>query len=276
MVLIGIAIQVAAVVPACRLAAKIPAGPLRVKWYGMTVLITVFIAGYLGYVLVLWDRPAEWRDLPIPGIFVVGAVFVWLTTNLALQTADALLRMRLLETENITDPLTRVYNRRYLERRLEEEFARSRRYALALSVLLVDIDHFKRVNDIFGHQAGDVALRAIGNLINTHVREPDVVARYGGEEFIVICVSTAIAEAVQISERLRHAVESHRVEIPDNSGGMKVIGVSVSIGAAGLGDGIGGVEALIQAADRALYRAKQEGRNRVIAATAESMRAAAA
>lgn len=270
LVLIGAAIQVAAVIPARRLIAIVPAGSLRNKWFAMTALIIIFIAGYLGYVVVLWDRPGEWHDLPIAGIFALGAVFVWLTTSLSLQTAVDLLRIGRLETENITDPLTQVHNRRYLDRRLEEEFARAKRYALGFSILILDIDHFKRVNDIHGHQAGDAALAALGGLIRTALREPDIVARYGGEEFLIICSNTAIDEAALVAERLRQLVESHQIEIPgDPAGERKAIQVSISIGAAGLSDRLDTKEKLIQAADKALYRAKQEGRNRVVVASPE-------
>lgn len=81
--------------------------------------------------------------------------------------------------------MTQVHNRRYQDRRLEEEVERSKRYGLALSILLLDIDHFKRVNDTYGHQAGDIALSTLGGLIKAALREPDVVARYGGEEFLL-------------------------------------------------------------------------------------------
>jgi len=276
LVLIGVAIHVAALASARRLIALIPTGPLRNKWFAMTGLIVIFIAGFLGYIVVLWGRQTEWRDLPIPGIFVFGAMFVLLTMRLALQTAVDLLHISKLEAENVTDPLSQVYNRRYLERRLEEEVVRSKRYALDLSVLLLDIDHFKRVNDTYGHQTGDAVLSTLGGLIKTGLREPDVVARYGGEEFLVICVSTAVAEAASVGERLRHLVESHQVEIAEDSGRRKSVQISVSIGAAGLSGSLDSKDKLIQAADKALYRAKREGRNRVVTATAEIMRTAVA
>jgi diguanylate cyclase (GGDEF)-like protein len=276
MVLIGVVIQAAALAPARRLIGMLPAGSLRNRWLAMTGLIVIFIVGYIGYIVVLWGRPTEWRDLPIPGIFVLGAIFVWLTTSLSLRTAVDLLRISTLEIENVTDPLTQVYNRRYLERRLEEEIARSKRYALDLSILMIDIDHFKFVNDSYGHQAGDATLSTVGSLIKSTLRESDVAARYGGEEFLIICASTAIDGAGLVAERLRHLVESHQVEIADDSGGSKTIQISLSIGAAGLNDSVDSMNKLIQAADKALYRAKQEGRNRVVIATPEVIGTAAA
>lgn len=264
LVLIGLALHVATLVPLRRLMAMLPAGSLRNKWLAMTGLIFIFIAGYLGYMVVFWGQQTEWNELLIPGIFLFGAIFVWLAIALSLQTAADLRRIDLLESENITDPLTKVYNRRYLDRRIKEEVARSRRYSLELSVLMLDIDHFKRVNDTYGHQVGDVVLSTLGSLVKTSLRELDVVARYGGEEFLVICTNTGIDGAALVAERLRRLVESLQVEIPDGAGGNQTIRISISIGVAGLNASIDSKDKLVQAADQALYRAKGEGRNRVI------------
>lgn len=270
LVLIGLLIHVAALVPLRKLIAMLPPGSLRNKWLAMSGLIFVFIAGYLGYIVVLWGQQTGWHELPIPGIFLFGALFVWLTIALSLQTAADLRRIDVLEAENVTDPLTKVYNRRYLDRRLEEEFARSKRYTLDLSILMLDVDHFKRVNDTHGHPAGDVVLSTLGSLIKASFRDLDIVARYGGEEFLVICTNTAIDGAALVAERVRQLIESHQIEIPDGSGASQTIQISISIGVAGLSASVGSKEELVQAADQALYRAKQEGRNRVIVATTEA------
>ncbi len=274
LVMVGLIIHIAALAPARRLIAMLPPGSLRNKWFTMIGLTLFFIAGYLAYIVVLWGHQTEWRDLLIPGIFLLGAVYVRLTINLSLQTAVDLRRIGLLEMENITDPLTQVYNRRYLDRQLEDEIARSKRYSLDLSILMLDIDHFKRVNDTYGHHAGDVALSEFGGLIKAAIREMDIVARYGGEEFLIICVNTAIDGATLVAERLRHLVESHQVEIPDGSGGKQIIQISISIGAAGLSTTLDSKNKLVQAADQALYRAKQAGRNCVLVATPEAMETA--
>ncbi len=274
LVLIGLIIHVATLAPLRRLIAIIPAGTLRNKWLAMTGLVFIFIAGYAGYIVVLWGQQIEWYELPIPGIFLFGSLFVWSTITLSLQTAVDLRRIDILESENITDPLTKVHNRRYLDRRLAEEVARSTRYALDLSVLMLDIDHFKQVNDSYGHQAGDVTLSILGSMVKAALRDLDVVARYGGEEFLVICTNTALDGAALVAERLRHLVESHPIEITEDSGASQTIQISISIGAAGLSASVDSPEKLIQAADRALYRAKEQGRNRVIVAAAEVMESA--
>ena len=235
----------------------------------MTGLIFIFIAGYLGYIVVLWGQQTDWHELPIPGIFLFSAIFVWLTIEVSLQTAIGLQRVDLLETENITDPLTKVYNRRYVDCRLEEEVARSKRYSLKLSVMVLDVDHFKHINDTYGHPAGDIALSVLGSLLRASFRDLDVVARYGGEEFLMICTNTPIDGAELVAERLRQLIELHQFEITDGSGEKQTIQISVSIGLACLVASVDSKEKLIQAADRALYRAKREGRNRVIIDTGE-------
>jgi len=266
LVLIGLLILVAALASLRRLITMLPAGSLRNRGVAMTGLVCIFIAGYLGYIVMLWGQQTLWKELSIPGLFLFGAIFVWLTINLSLKIAIDLRRIDVLEAENITDPLTKVYNRRYLDRRLDEEVARSKRYSLDLSILMIDIDSFKRVNDIYGHQAGDVTLCTLCSLIKTVLRDTDVLARYGGEEFLVICTNNAISEAALVAERIRQLVESHQIKVTDGSGANRNIRITISIGAAGFNASFNSKK-LVQAADEALYRAKAEGKNRVIVAT---------
>lgn len=269
LVLIGLVIHVATLVPLRRLIAMLPAGSLRNKWLAMTALIIIFIAGYAGYIVEFWRKQTEWNELLIPGIFLFGAIFVWLTIRLSLQTAVDLRQIVALQAENITDPLTNVFNRRYLDRRLDEEIARSKRYSLDLSILMIDIDHFKRVNDTYGHQAGDIILNTLCCSIKAALRDLDVIARYGGEEFMVICINTAIDGAALVAERLRHLVELYQIDITDGSGAKQTIQINISVGVAGFSASVDSKKKLIQAADEALYRAKGEGRNRVIVAATE-------
>jgi diguanylate cyclase (GGDEF)-like protein len=266
LVLMGLMIHVATLSPLRTLIAKLPAGTLRNAWLVMTGLIVVFIVGYLGYLLTLWGQPSAWGQLIIPFVFLFGALFVRLTIVLALQTAADLQRIVLLESENITDPLTQVYNRRYLDRRLDEEVARTQRYGLDLSVLMLDIDHFKRVNDDYGHQAGDVTLCALSHLLEMSLRNLDVVARYGGEEFIVICTNTALPGAALVAERLRKLVESNPIHISTEMGKSQTIAITISIGVATLSGDMTSKAKLIESADQALYRAKELGRNQVVIA----------
>ena len=156
----------------------------------------------------------------------------------------------------VRDGLTGLYNRRYLDERLEQERAFAARHEQPLSAILIDIDHFKAVNDDHGHAAGDSVLRAISRVITEAVRSEDIVARYGGEELCVLARGTGERGALALAERLRRNVES----LPIRSGGT-VIRVTASLGVATCR---GTCEGLLETADEALYAAKEAGRNRSI------------
>jgi diguanylate cyclase (GGDEF)-like protein len=157
----------------------------------------------------------------------------------------------------LRDGLTGAYNRRYLDERLNSEIAFARRHNTPLSLLLLDIDHFKNINDAYGHQAGDAVLRRFYELVAAEVRVEDVVGRYGGEEFAVLCRETPEKSAAILAERLRSSVATATFE-HDGS----YIDVTVSIGVAGTREnGLDQKDTLLRAADHALYRAKNAGRN---------------
>ena len=266
MILSGTIVLMASLFPVRRLIQYLPKSSLRTYWYSLITLIFMFIIGYTAYGIYFWARPAE-DDLHIwiiPSIFFFGAVFVWLTSTLSLRTTQDLRRMALLEVENITDSLIGIYNRRYLDRRLINEVARAKRYDLPLSVLMIDIDHFKEVNDIHGHQAGDLALSYLGKLILGVIRQTDIAARYGGEEIVIITPDTPAATAADLAERLRQSIETHKLVLTNEAAERKTIHITVSIGVAGLSDTIDEADELIAFADQAMYQAKQRGRNRVL------------
>ena len=173
-----------------------------------------------------------------------------------------------LKIDGLTDPLTGLYNRRFFERRLGEELDRwARRHDSALVGMLVDVDHFKQINDRYGHQVGDRALQGVARLLGRELRGSDVLARYGGEEFVLLLPDTTVDPGLVIAERLRVQVESAGFTVPDSEN----LQVTVSVGLACLMPATRravddpGVW-LLQQADAALYRAKQGGRNRVVCA----------
>ncbi len=181
---------------------------------------------------------------------------------LAQQFALALRRIRLykeLEDMAITDGLTRLHTRRYLLGRFEEEFGRAKLKAHALSLLMIDVDHFKRVNDVHGHLTGDQVLKEVASLIGQHTREIDIAGRYGGEEFCIILPDTDKPGALIVAERIRAAVHNGKIKAYDAE-----LVVSVSIGVATFGEDARLMDELLDKADWALYRAKKLGRNRVI------------
>lgn len=179
---------------------------------------------------------------------------------IAAQAAIAFDRATLYQTlrrDAITDPLTRLYNRRHLEERFKEERSRAIRNEHSLTALMLDIDKFKRVNDTYGHSAGDIVLQQLGHLIRVMVRAEDLVARYGGEEFSVLLPEIPLADAFIVAERLRAAIERHR--LPIESG---VRGITVSIGMA-VFDGADDEGQLFSRADAAMYEVKRRGGNLV-------------
>jgi diguanylate cyclase (GGDEF)-like protein len=164
-----------------------------------------------------------------------------------------------LEDLSIHDGLTGLYNYREFHRRLTEEAERSRRYGRPFSLLMLDIDYFKAVNDTCGHLAGDEALRALAALIRREVRPVDQVARYGGEEFAVVLPETPGAGALAMAERIRDIIATHPISVSQG----RTVNLTVSIGVATFPDDAESEEKLIGAADQALYDAKHAGRNQV-------------
>ncbi len=168
----------------------------------------------------------------------------------------------------IFDGLTRVFNHRYFLRRLREEFQRARRSGAPLSLLMVDIDHFKRYNDAHGHLRGDRVLAEMAGVILVSLRrDVDIIARYGGEEFACILPETEAAAAFEVAERIRRRVESWGVG-RDGAASRPPLTISVGVSAC-VPDGVVTPEELIEEADRALYAAKRGGRNRVEAAASQ-------
>ncbi len=158
----------------------------------------------------------------------------------------------------ITDPLTGIFNRRYFFQVASIEFRRSLRHRTDLSVLMIDIDRFKRVNDTYGHQIGDVTLQKVAAACRSSIRDIDVLARYGGEEFIILLPDTDEVGAMRVAHRLHEAVSTHPVKANGHE-----ISITVSIGVAVMENGIQNLDTLVGRADQALYRAKRAGRNRV-------------
>jgi len=166
----------------------------------------------------------------------------------------------LMEKLATTDPLTELPNVRYFRRRLEQELLRGRRYLMPLALIMLDIDHFKSINDTYGHPQGDVVLKEMAAILQEVLRKVDVPARYGGEEFVVALPQTTFEGAAQAAERLRVRVEKHRFPgMPEKTG------VTISLGVASYpGHMEKSVQQLIDEADQALYKAKNGGRNRVV------------
>lgn len=177
----------------------------------------------------------------------------------AAEQVQALVRERdQLKALSTTDGLTQLANHRAFQERLREEFRRAQRYDDPMALILMDVDHFKVINDTYGHLAGDDVLRRVAQALRTAVRETDFVARYGGEEFGVLLPKTHLAGALTVAERMSQGLKTVR------SGTDSAIRVTASFGVSGFpGRGVTTAELLLKAADEALYRSKREGRNKI-------------
>jgi diguanylate cyclase (GGDEF)-like protein len=181
--------------------------------------------------------------------------------QIALALANLKLRQTL-QNQSIRDPLTNLYNRRYLEETLEREFYRAERSQQPVGIIMVDIDHFKRVNDTFGHDAGDRVLRQLSIFLNEHIRKGDIACRYGGEEFTLILPGANLEVVQRRAELMREKIK--HLDIPY---GSKNLGpITLSLGVATFPEHGTQLEEVLKAADTALYRAKALGRDRVVIA----------
>ncbi|MDQ5898372.1 MAG: hypothetical protein RLZZ592_2122 [Pseudomonadota bacterium] len=190
--------------------------------------------------------------LPVP----IAGLGVGLTLRLIVALDRALRRA---ETMALTDGLTGVRNRRWFMQQAGQEFVRARQQGRALAMVLIDVDHFKRINDEFGHQIGDQLLIAMARTCGETLRRTDLFARFGGEEFIVLLPETGPGDAMRLAERMRLAVQAERLHeaLPASRR------ITISLGVAAMNAATPTLDHLIQVADQALYEAKRSGRDRV-------------
>jgi diguanylate cyclase (GGDEF)-like protein len=196
-----------------------------------------------------------------------------LATAVAEQIALALSNLKLRETlrqQSVRDPLTALYNRRFLEEALDRELARLERKNLPLSLIMIDVDNFKNFNDTFGHEAGDAVLRDLGGILQRHVRGSDIACRYGGEEFTIVLPEATLEIGRQRAEMLREAMRELRLVHDGKSLGA----VTLSLGVACFPEHGRRRDHLLQVADAALYEAKNGGRNRVVVSKITALKAA--
>lgn len=216
----------------------------------------------LGGLSILVDKkPYDQLYNEVVRQFSTAYFFIWVIGLLGIITFDVwgANLLRRIEFASTHDALTQLRNRREIENVLVQEIGRAQRYGNPLSVMMLDIDHFKQVNDCHGHQAGDEALRVVARVVNQTVRNTDFVGRYGGEKMLVIAPETCIDNSKTLAQRLRDAV----AKVPVALGDEKKLELTVSIGVAAISAPQETMQTLLKRADDALYRAKEAGRNRV-------------
>ena len=265
LVLMGTLFLFSSLFPIQSLVNTLPSKRLKNQWRVLGFLVILFFIGYIIFALDLWFSQTDdlHEQLLVPSIFCFGGFFVLLVTKLSERTAMDLNEISILKKENITDPLMNIYNRRHFEDRLAQELFKSKQLGRVLSLLIIDIDHFKQINDTYGHSKGDDVLVALGHLIKTLARSSDVVARYGGEEICIIAPETTKEASLLLAERIRHKIEESVLSTCIAT--QEEIRVTLSIGIST--HNVIDKNDFIKEADHALYAAKRRGRNQVIHAS---------
>jgi len=255
--------------------------PERGQWPSLRNLMAFFAVGYGVYFFFLvTGRPFN-KDMVAAEIFFLSSMFMLMVVRFTYQTIHNILRLDELEELANTDELTGMFNRRAIIHLLKEEFQKSKQFGFPLSVAMVDLDHFKRINDTYGHLAGDTVLKEITKVLKDGLRRIDVLGRYGGEEFLCILPSTSDDGSMITAERVREKVEGLLFEVtgadvltpifPQESPAGETVRITVSIGVASMDESMTDVEHLVSAADTALYTAKEGGRNRTCSAAVQSL-----
>lgn len=275
----------------CNAIAYVLIGPVRALSLPVLVIILMFgifgrsrrqTVGLMRYAMLLYTFAvllAAWLDSPRPPLDVVLAHLTIVLLSLLTATLMCLqvqrMRARLRQQKGelelalaqirelaMRDDLTGLINRRQMSELMRLEQLRCQRSGRTLLLAQLDIDHFKAINDTHGHAVGDLALQAFADTATAHLRAGDVLARWGGEEFVLLLSNTTPEAATELLERVRCAIETHRMPLPPSAG---TIGMAVSIGWAQHADGEP-LEQTLERADQALYEAKRQGRNRVVGA----------
>ena len=232
------------------------------KVFMLSNLLTIVLAGYVIIRLMYPEKfeMAIYKQMQTIGLCgLLGSSILLCVVQWLCLRQTTLTSRRKIEHLTFIDALTNVYNYRYLDRRLDEEIRLCKRFKTSLSVVYLDMDGFKRVNDDFGHQVGNAVLAEIGSLLKVGARATDLVGRMGGDEFLVILPGTSRDEAQIVSERILQRLEGHAYQVEEK----RIEGIRASVGVASFPYDCADKASLIAAADQAMYRAKQSGGNRV-------------
>jgi diguanylate cyclase (GGDEF)-like protein len=242
---------------------ELPEGRLHRKWIVLQGFTWGFILGYALYTISWWYQFELIKDLIVPVIFLSGSLFVYLVSRVSLETVKDVRFFTESEMENINDPLTGVFNRRYLNYRFKEELGRCIRYGLPISVLIADIDHFSGINDVHGRVAGDQTLQFLARVLQKQARVSDVVCRFGDDQFAILTTHSDLRAASALAVRLRKAVDEAVLDVLDSKKLPIRLRLTLSIGGAELDPKNPDIPHMLKNAGDAVQKAKRFGGNRI-------------
>ena len=248
-----------------KLILELPNDSFKKGWQILTYSIAFFIVSFWLAVYLISQQINDIFILLISFVMFAVSIYIYYVCYLSSRTLISLKRIDVLEREIVKDELMGIYNRRYFMSRLKEEFERYKRYQLPFSLLLIDIDHFKKVNDTYGHVVGDKFLVRLARLISKNLRPSDIFARYGGEEMALLLPNTWQTDAKSVADKLRVIIEEKNIDIDiSNEVETLYLNCTVSIGVSTSSKDLVKGNDIVKQADEALYLAKEEGRNMVI------------
>ena len=248
------------------LISQLPNDGFRRGWRLLSCLIVIFVLLFWSIaLLIVKEFQNDVVILFASIVLLLTTIFVFFVSYISSQSLGSLKRIDTLEREIVKDELMGIYNRRYFMSRLKEEYERYKRYQLPFSLLLLDIDHFKKVNDTYGHIVGDKFLVRLAMLISTNLRPSDIFARYGGEEMAILLPNTWQTDAKNVADKLRVIIEEKNIDIDlSNEVETLFLNCTVSIGVSTSSKDLKKGNDIVRQADEALYLAKDEGRNKVV------------
>lgn len=262
--LVSTGLMVYAILVAARIFRQLPRGNFLKWWKVLLGLIAGFAACYFIFALTINERGQDPLLQLVVAVFFFGAVFVLLTLQLFMYTFSSMDKVGWLGKGTIFDESTGIYNLRYFEMRLHEEFERARRYNSPLALLLLEVDNFKKTTGSYGRIMSEKALGQIGRILKDNSRASDIIARYGGDQLVVLLPNASLFHARKAAEKYRAIIEEKVLEVDDESNVISVrLSYTISIGLATLQNDVKRAGELQRRADIALYKAKDRGRNRV-------------
>ncbi|MFK7815026.1 MAG: GGDEF domain-containing protein [Gammaproteobacteria bacterium] len=265
LILCGICLYAASLFTVQQLVKKLPLGEVRNNWKILSFFIVGFIVGYVAYMFMLWTGKIGLQGVTYPAICFAASAFVLLLCFLTYQTTCDIGEAIAMDQASIIDPVLDIYNRRYFDRRVDEETQRSRRYNQPLSIILFDVDQFDSIAQKHGSLVGDVVLRKVSDFLVGSVRASDIVARYDDHKIVIATTQTKPDMAIMLADRIRGEVEKLDILPSGEHNSIEDLRVTVTAGVSCVEDRIKSGFDLTDVAEKAMSRADIEGYNRVYA-----------